>query len=90
MNLKNTLDNTNRDNVDSPLLLNFLNVLDSDGTAAPGTEGARLLPGRAFPRDDQRLRRSDNGRSKQEIRRFRVCTEDIVLASVIHIAFMHN
>lgn len=39
----------------SHFLVDFLDVLDADGTAAPGTEGTRLLPGWTLPRDDQRL-----------------------------------
>ena len=77
-----------------PLLLNLLNVLYTDGTAAPGAEGARLLPGRAFPRDDQRLRRGDSGRLKQEIMRTRfavhLCRRRLFWLVGIHIASMIN
>lgn len=37
------------------LLVDLLNVFNTDGTASPGAEGTRLFPGRAFPRDYQRL-----------------------------------
>lgn len=37
----------------SPPLLDLLDVLDANGTAATGTEGSRLFPGWAFPRNDQ-------------------------------------
>lgn len=39
----------------SPLLLDFLNIFNTDGTASPGAERTRFFPGWAFPRDYQRL-----------------------------------
>lgn len=39
----------------SPPLLDLLDVLDANGTAATGTERPRLFPGWAFPRNDQWL-----------------------------------
>ena len=42
----------------SPPLLHLLDVLDPDGAAPSGTEGPRLLPVGALPRNDQRLGRS--------------------------------
>lgn len=36
-------------------LLDFLNVFNTNGTASPGAERARLFPSGAFPRDYQRL-----------------------------------
>lgn len=39
----------------SPLLLDFLDVFNTDGTASPGAKRTRLFPSWAFPRDYQRL-----------------------------------
>lgn len=46
-----------------PLLLDFLNVFNADGTASPGAERARLFPGWAFPWDYQRLTGKEEKRS---------------------------
>lgn len=46
----------------SPLLLDFLDVFNTDSAAPPGAERTRLFPCRAFPRDYQRL----PGREKRQ------------------------
>lgn len=50
-------------NLLQPLLLDFLNVFNADGTASPGAERARLFPGWAFSWDYQRLTGKEENRS---------------------------
>ena len=50
----------------SPLLLDFLNVFNTDSTASPGAERTWLFPCRAFTGDNQRLPGREDRQSVSE------------------------